>query len=293
MRFVFLVSLVFGSGMQSVQAQSSVETTAKVNKKRMRLVLVASGVSYTGAMLALSKTWYAKSEQTKFHFFDDSNEWKQMDKAGHIFSAFQLASGGSRILQWTGQDEKKSDRISAIAAFTTMASIEVLDGFSSAYGASVSDLSANTFGVVLYYGQKSLWKELRLYPKFSFHPTSSAVMRPSVLGSTLTQQILKDYNGQTEWLSVDVDKFLKFPRWVNVAVGYGVSEMAYAKSNENIAQGLSPHRQFYIAIDPDLSSIRSRHKWINSVMFLLNMVKLPAPTLQFEKQKVRAHYLYF
>lgn len=293
MRFVFLVSLVFGSVMQSVHAQSSPKNAREVNNSRMTLVLVASGISYTGAMVALSKAWYSKSEQTQFHFFDDSGEWKQMDKAGHIFSAFQLASGGSRILQWTRLNEKKSDRIAAISGFAMMTSIEVLDGFSSAYGASVSDMSANALGTGLYFGQKILWNELRLYPKFSVHQTSFAAMRPSVLGSTIAQQILKDYNGQTQWISVDMDKFLKFTRWINVAVGYGIGGMAYANDAENIALGLSPHRQFYIAIDPDLSSIKSRHKWINSIIYFLNMVKLPAPALRFEKDKVRGYYLYF
>jgi hypothetical protein len=44
----------------------------------------------------------------------------------------------------------------------------------------------------------------RITPKFSFHTTQYAQYRPNVLGSSLAEQILKDYNGQTYWLSVNL-----------------------------------------------------------------------------------------
>ncbi|TAD94403.1 MAG: hypothetical protein EAY75_00090 [Bacteroidetes bacterium] len=54
----------------------------------------------------------------------------------------------------------------------------------------------------------ALWNEVRLVPKFSFFPTPFAEQRPELLGKNISQQWLKDYNGQTYWLSVDIDKFL-------------------------------------------------------------------------------------
>jgi hypothetical protein len=36
-----------------------------------------------------------------------------------------------------------------------------------------------------------------------------AQYRPNVLGSSLAEQILKDYNGQTYWLSVNLHSFYK------------------------------------------------------------------------------------
>ncbi|NJM25882.1 MAG: DUF2279 domain-containing protein, partial [Bacteroidia bacterium] len=106
--------------------------------------------------------------------------------------------------------------------------VEIFDGFSDAYGASAGDLIADAAGPLLYLGQKALWQEVRIHPKFSFHQTRYAPMRPDLLGDNLTSEVLKDYNGQTYWLSVDVDKFIQFPRWLNIAVGYGAEEMITA-----------------------------------------------------------------
>ena len=61
-------------------------------------------------------------------------------------------------------------------------------------------------------------------PKFSFHTTKYASLRPNVLGSSLSEEIFKDYNGQTYWLSVNLHSFFKsskLPKWLNLAAGYG------------------------------------------------------------------------
>ena len=77
-----------------------------------------------------------------------------------------------------------------------------------------------------------IWNEARIKPKFSFTPTSFAQERPNVLGNGLHEEILKDYNGQTYWLSVDLYAFLneesKFPKWLNFVFGYGVNNIVYA-----------------------------------------------------------------
>ena len=57
------------------------------------------------------------------------------------------------------------------------------------------------------------------------------------------QQVLKDYNGQTYWLSANIWSFNKesnFPRWLNVAFGYGADGMLYGENNptNNLLQAL-------------------------------------------------------
>jgi hypothetical protein len=51
--------------------------------------------------------------------------------------------------------------------------------------------------------------ERAITPKFSFHLTDYASKRPDVLGSNLPERIIKDYNGQTYWLSVNLHSFFK------------------------------------------------------------------------------------
>jgi hypothetical protein len=167
-----------------------------------------------------------------------------------------------------------------------------MDGFSEDYGASTGDLIANASGSLLYLGQTAVWKEPRLLPKFSFHATPYPAYRPEVLGDTWASQIIKDYNGQTYWLSGDLDAFFRFPKWLNVAVGYGAEEMVYAHVEDNLANGFNPYRQFYFALDPDLTAIRSRSKVVNTLIFLVSMIKLPAPTLEFSKKGTTFHWFY-
>ncbi len=270
-----------------------IDTVATINPTRLKTVIVGSAVVYTGVMIGLSSVWYSQYDKQEFQFFNDAGEWKQVDKVGHFYSAFQLSSISSRTLQWSGVPKKKSDLAGAITSFAMMSSIEVLDGFSEGYGASASDLLANAIGAGFYLGQQAIWHETRIYPKFSFHRTDYAEQRPEALGTTFMEQVIKDYNGQTYWLSADVDKFVKFPRWLNFAVGYGAEDMLYANDEDNLNNGLNPYRQFYLGIDFDLTSIKSRSKFVNSLIYLVNMIKLPAPTLEFSQGKVKAHFFYF
>ena len=270
-----------------------IDSVTTIDSTRLKTVIIGSTVAYTGIIIGLSSVWYSQYDKQEFQFFNDAGEWKQVDKVGHFYSAFQLSSIGSRTLQWSGVSKKKSDLAGTITSFAVMSSIEVLDGFSAGYGASASDLLANALGAGFYLGQQALWHETKIYPKFSFHSTEYAEQRPEALGSTLMEQMIKDYNGQTYWLSADVDKFVKFPRWLNLAVGYGAEDMLYANVVDNLNNGLNPYRQFYLGIDFDLTAIKSRSKFLNSLIYVVNMIKLPAPTLEFSQGKVRAHFFYF
>ena len=267
--------------------------TAQFSKKRFNALIITSAAAYTGSMVGLSQAWYKDAPRESFHFFNDAPEWKQMDKAGHFYSAFQLSSVATHAFRWTGLSKNKSQNAGSLTSLGIMSSIEVFDGFSSEYGASLSDIAANTAGAAFYLGQQKLWNEIRIYPKYSFHSTGFASQRPNVLGDGFSQELLKDYNGQTYWLSVDADKFFRFPKWLNLAVGYGAEEMVYATDSANRSIHLNPYRQYYLSIDFDLTAIKSKSKAVNMLLYFANMIKLPAPALEFSRQGVRAHAFYF
>jgi hypothetical protein len=270
------------------------DSTYVLNKERLKFGAIGSAVVYSAALVGLSQLWYTDSESQPFQFFNDNREWKQVDKLGHMFSTFYFSYGASRALQWCHAPPKKSDLIGSLVGFGVMLPIEILDGFSDAYGASTGDLLANAAGSALFLTQSTLWNEVRVYPKFSFHRTDYASLRSDLLGSDLTSEILKDYNGQTFWLSFDMDKFVKFPRWLNLAAGYGAERMVYARDYQNRAAGYGdPFRQYYLSIDIDLTAIHSRSKTIRTLLFFANMIKLPAPAVEFSSTGVKFHALYF
>ena len=289
----FLLTLLFsGILFQSAKGQRT-DSLNQINKKRVNGLIIGSSTAYVGSMIGLSQIWYSNYDKQSFHFFNDAHEWKQVDKVGHFYSAFQLSSIGSKALQWSSVPKNKSDNFGALAGLAVMSSIEVLDGYSAGYGASASDLLANVTGSAFFVGQNLIWNEVRIYPKFSFHRTNFAPIRPSVLGSTFTEEILKDYNGQTYWLSVDIDKFGQFPKWINLAVGYGAEEMIFANDTQNMTAGYNPHRQFYLSLDFDLTAIRTKSKFLKGVIYFANMIKLPSPSLSFSKKGAKGYALYF
>ena len=287
----FLLFVAFIPFLLRAQPGDSTQHT-EVNTKRLRTVAIAGGLGYGAAMTGLHVLWYKDQPRQSFQFFNDNAEWKQVDKLGHFYSAFYLSYGAASTYSWCGLSPKKSALLGAVTGFCSMLPVEVFDGFSQAYGASTGDLLANAGGTALFLAQTALWNEMRIYPRFSFHRTDFAKIRPDILGDNLTSEILKDYNGQTYWLSFDLDKFFHFPEWLNIAIGYGASDMVYARDTPNREAGYAAYRQYYLSVDPDLRAIRTRSKMWRTVIFIAGMIKLPAPTLEVSKGNVHFHLFY-
>jgi hypothetical protein len=276
--FVTCVALLFGSSCFS-QADS---IPAQPNTKRLKSFILIGGSGYTAAMVGLNQLWYKDAGKQSFALFNDSRQWKQLDKAGHFYSAFHLSRATSKSLQWCDVNTKKAQLWGSVTGFLMLLPIEIFDGFSVDYGASTTDILANAGGAAFYLCQTILWDEVRLHPKLSFQRTIYPELRnDNTLGNGLISELVKDYNGQTYWLSIDTDKFIRFPKWLNLAVGYGADGMVYATNQQNQLAGFHANRQFYIGLDLDLAHIRSRSKLLNTALYILNLVKLPAPAIEF------------
>lgn len=283
--FTFFLSPAF-----DVRAQTD---SSAIARKKLRTLAVVSAAGYTAGILTLNHVWYKDTGRQPFAFFNDNAEWKQMDKAGHFFASYHLSALPAHTLRRYGVPEKKADLLGALSGFMLTVPIEILDGYSDGYGASWGDVVADAAGPAFYLGQKLTWGEIRIHPKLSFHRTAYAPMRPALLGDDLLSEIVKDYNGQTQWLSFDIDKFTSFPKWLNVAVGYGAEEMIFARDGQNEADGLHPHRQFYLGLDIDLTAIRTRSSVVRTILDVVNLVRLPAPALQFSQQGTKFYPFYF
>ena len=286
---LLLLTVLFHQGA----SQDTLKSDPSQDKKRLRTVLIGTSAGYTLSMAGLYELWYKDAGNQSFRFFNDNAEWKQVDKFGHFGSSFYLSYGAHKALRWSGVKNNKAEWIAPLAGFLILLPIEVFDGHSQAYGASVGDLTANAAGSLFFYGQQAIWDDIRIYPKFSFHPTSYADRRPDVLGDHVISQIFKDYNGQTYWFSFDMDKFAPVPEWLNIAVGYGAEDMVYARDRQNIEAGYHPYRQYYFSLDPDLTAIKTRSKLLKTLIFLANIIKIPTPTLSYSRKGVKFHPLHF
>lgn len=285
-----------------LQKTREADSIQSVNKARIRGLMIGGTVVYAGAMTGLYQVWYKDYPQSAFHFYNDNCEWLQIDKVGHSYSAYKIGMAGFESLRWAGVDQKKSAWIGGSMGFVFLTVIEILDGFSAKWGASVGDLVANSIGSAAFISQQLVWNEQRLQIKWSVHLTDHAQFRPEQLGSNFPGRVIKDYNGHTYWLSGNIYSFLKkesrFPKWLNVAVGYGGEGMTGGNYNPSEINGIplpyfERYRQFYIAPDIDLSRIHTRSQTLNRLLKGLGILKFPLPSLEFSKKGVKFHPLYF
>ena len=299
-----LILFIFFRFLAAANAQNKVEQflkpTDSLNVSRRNSVVISEAVLSAGVLVGLNQLWYADYPRSNFHFINDNAEWLQMDKVGHVFSSYYLGNIGKNTLQWSGVKRKNQLIYGATIGFFFLTAVEVFDGYSSNWGASFGDVAANATGTALFVSQELLWKEQRIVPKFSFHTTRYASARPDVLGSTLNEQILKDYNGQTYWLSINVHSFFKqskIPRWLNVDFGYGAEGMitGNVESDNSISFPESKRfRQFYFSFDADLTKIQTKSHLLKTVFHIFNSVKIPAPTFEISSRgDFKFYYLYF
>lgn len=290
--------------MQSVFAQSKIESFFKpsdtLNNKRQNTVFITEAVATSATLLALSQLWYKDYAKSDFHFLNDNAQWLQMDKAGHVFSAYHVGRVGAEMLEWSGSSKKNQRLYGATLGFAFLTAVEVMDGFSAEWGASYGDIIANASGTALFISQDLLWNEQRITPKFSYHKTVYPSARPNTLGSTWNEQILKDYNGQTYWLSANIASFVpntKVPKWLNLAIGYGAEGMITGDSvlvNTVFLPESKRIRQFYMSLDVDLTRIETKNHTLKTIFSLFNAIKIPAPTIEvLGNGRFKWHAVYF
>jgi hypothetical protein len=289
---------------QSFWAQNSLDNFLKpsdtLNKQRQNAVFISEAVLASGALVGLNQLWYADYPKSNFHFINDNAEWMQMDKLGHLYSSYHIGRFGAETLNWSGTSKKDQLIYGASLGFVFLTAVEVMDGFSEEWGASMGDVIANASGTALYVSQELIWNEQRIIPKFSYHKTQYSNYRPDVLGSTFPEQILKDYNGQTYWFSVNLYSFSKgskIPKWLNLAFGYGAEGMI-SGNNENSPLFLTPKperfRQFYLSLDLDLTKIETKSHFLKTIFSVFNTVKIPAPTIEFRSfNEIKMYLIYF
>lgn len=279
-------------------------------KKRVRLVAIGNIVGYGGAMIALYSAWYKDYPQTGFHTFNDSREWLQADKIGHLYSSYIESRGSMELWRWTGIDRKKRIWIGGMSGAFYQTVIETLDGFSAEWGWSWTDFATNFLGSGLLVAQELAWDDQRIKLKLSFHRKeySEAQLNArtdELFGTGNAERFLKDYNGHTFWASINLKPFFQksnIPEWLSVSVGYGAEGLFGGETNigkddnGNIIfdrRDIPRYRQWYIAPDIDLSKIKTNKKGLKFLFVVLSAFKFPAPTLELSKGKIKAHALYF
>ncbi len=323
--FLLLFWLLSSSFLTAQEEKLTILQPAESFNKTRFWALTGSGIAgYTGAVLVLNNIWYAGYDRSAFHFFDDSGEWEYMDKAGHFFTAYVESNWAFQAYRWTGMKRRNAMWTAVGIGSLFQATIEVLDGFSTKWGFSSYDIAFNTMGCALFLSQELAWQEQRIIMKVSAsHPpypetpiTSSSGTKTTTLktradelyGGSFPASFLKDYNAQTIWLSANIHSFLKkedsrFPKWLNLAVGYGADNMFGGYENQwpfdepiyFLDNNAFPrYKQFYFSFDIDLTRIPAKRPFVRTLFRVLNFIKIPSPTLEFNTiGKHKMHWMFF
>lgn len=292
---VFLMLTHFCDGQNSFFERSD-----SVCKRRVIPVSTSISLGWTAETVGLYQIWYADYPKTKFHLYDDFHNWLQMDKMGHVYSANKLSLGMSDLFYWSGLSKRKSVLIGSTIGLGLQTTLEILDGRSAEWGFSWSDMGANVLGSSSYVIQEILWGEQRFTFKFSYHQTPYASLRPEVLGATFSERFLKDYNGQTYWLSFSPSTFYKSPKiptWICLSFGYSVDQKIVGDKevyySSILNQSYYSSREFILSLDIDFSKLPIKRIWLKTLVKQLNHVKVPFPALVFTNTKIRGVGLYF
>lgn len=301
----------YATVLKNNDALMKVPVPAITDKKKLVLVTGGNIICYGGSLIILNSAWYKNYPHTSFHTFNDGREWLQLDKSGHGWTAYNTGRASAAVWKWAGLSPRQSAIIGGLSGATYLTAIEFLDAHSSKWGWSWSDMFANVVGSGVFTGQQLLWNEQRIQVKFSFHHKSYGEpvltkRADDLFGKPWYERMLKDYNAQTYWISVNLASFSRgknIPAWLNVAVGYGADGMFGGFENKWLdgdpgfpinRTDIPRKRQFYIAPDIDFTRIATNKKWVKTIFFCLNAFKMPAPSLMIDsKGNVKAYLLYF
>jgi len=291
---IILLFCVSSSLFSQSKTDQFLKPSDTLNTSRRNTVVITQASLATMTLIGLDQLWYADYPRSKFKTIDDSGEWLQMDKLGHVFSSYQLGRLGANTLNWSGVNKEDQLIYGATLGLGFLTAVEVFDGFSEEWGFSWTDMAANVAGTGLYVGQDLLWQEQRITLKYSFHSTKYAKLRPDRLGNGFSESFLKDYNGQAYWLSANINSFLKtefLPNWLNLAVGYGADGMLTGEPNDALFLNQDRTRQYYLSLDIDLTRIKTNSRFLKTIFDVFNVIKVPFPTLELNsKGRVKLHY---
>jgi hypothetical protein len=300
--YIFILCSFAAVGQDTAKNIFEANGKNKDDKKRQWAIGGLTVAGYGGSFLFLSQAWYKDYPRTSFHTFNDAGEWSQMDKAGHAWTAYHTSRLTTNMWRWAGVDGKKAVLYGTGSSLLYMLSIEYLDGHSSQWGWSWADVGSNFFGAAVYAAQEGLWKGQRIGFKFSsLHKKYGDPIlkrRADVLyGGSFQGRLLKDYNAQTYWLSANIKSFFpktSFPPWLTISFGYGAEGMfggyqnlAYNEDGSLAfdRRDIKRYRQIYLAPDVDFTKIKTNSKVLQSVFSALNVLKFPAPALEFSNGK--------
>lgn len=223
--------------------------------------------------------WWS-GQRGKFHFKNDWDYAFSVDKFGHFFDGALIQSLYQGAFEWSGFSNELSMWLGAGFSVAYMTDIEIEDGFATDWGFSPGDELFNIMGS-LYPVAQHYYELLQHFNiKWSYFPSDK------LRSGEKQGAFLDDYDGQTNWLSINLRHFMSkpvqkyWPEFINIAIGYGV---------ENYKDPKDSYQNFYFGLDYDLRKIIPGESkfmlWLKNIINHFRII--PAPALRFNKDGVK------
>ncbi len=260
---------------QSSEAPSPHGTTQKIDGTRFAIVGGACVAGMASIHIYQENGWWKDNKQP-FHFREDLDYGLSVDKLGHFYGASVLTFVFSRSLQWAQFSDTDALLLGAGTSVLFQTFVEFQDGLST-WGFDRVDFAADVAGAFYPVVQHHVPFLKNFNFKFSYHP-SDLLNEPGGIGFVGRKHIIfDDYEGQTIWLSLNVNTLLPetaesyWPDWLAVAIGYGARQVA----------GPDPHSVLLIALDYNVTEILPKDTWfLRTLGEALNFVHFPAPAVR-------------
>ncbi|MEC8617314.1 MAG: DUF2279 domain-containing protein [Bacteroidota bacterium] len=288
--FLIAISLILNKNLLYATSQTDSSKTI------IKIINIGVPSAAVISLVGINEVWYKNYARSDFHFFDDLKEWNGMDKIGHACTSYQLNKISHSLFE--KNNIKKPLLKSSVYTFGYMLGVELLDGYSTEWGFSIYDVIGNGLGTILYTFQERKFKNQPFKIKFSSHKSTYASCRPSLLGENRLQQILKDYNGQTYWLTFNYNelwnKRIKLFDYIDFAFGYSIDGFTGGHNNPEISScnclisncnNLKRTSQFIFSVDLNTSKIKNKHPILGKFLLPFDIVKIPFPAFILNNSK--------
>jgi hypothetical protein len=153
-----------------------------------------------------------------------------------------------------------------------MLGVELLDATQVDWGFSLWDISADLAGSAIYIASQKCNMGASL--KFFYAPTIYPDFAPELLGKNTAERIIKDYNGQSYWLSIDIPH----TEFLTLDIGYSADGLIGGRTNPP-GYNYERIRQFYISPGINLEKLPTKKKWLKTILKTLNIIKIPFPAV--------------
>jgi hypothetical protein len=209
-------------------------------------------------------------ERAPFHF---QNDWKyalNVDKVGHVYATTAAQYIFQKSFEWSGVSESKAVWYGAGLALLFELYIETQDGFHKEWGFSPGDAMGDAVGALYPVLQHYVPPLKNVKFKWSYWPSNE-------LREGKKQMFIDDYQGQTYWISLSFYDWLPksmqswWPPFLGIAGGFAA---------RNLNGGGSGERQYFIALDYDLTKLPGDSWILKTLKESGNFFHFPAPALR-------------